>query len=60
MGLKKMRLKVEMANKKTGSGLGPVKTFKYCSKNSLKEDLKECANVGDSMENSCRHLLVKK
>lgn len=49
-----------MANKKTGLCLGPVKTFKYYSNHALKEDPKECASVGDGMENACKHLLERK
>lgn len=33
-----------MTKNKTVSGLGPVKTFKYYSNNSLKETPKECAS----------------
>lgn len=49
-----------MVNEKTVSGLGLVKTFKYYSNNSLKEDPKECAIVGDGMENAGKHLLERK
>lgn len=49
-----------MTKKKTGSGLGPVKTLKHYNNNSLKEDPEDSASVGDDMENACRHLLERK
>lgn len=49
-----------MTNNKTVSGLGPVKTFKYYSNNSLKENPKECASVVDGMESTSKHFLERK
>lgn len=49
-----------MTKNKTVSGLGPVKTFKYYSNNSLKENPKECASVVvDGMENTSKHFLER-
>lgn len=51
---------IESGKWPTGLCLGPVKTFKYYSNRSLKEDPKECVSVGDGMENARKYLLERK